>query len=604
MESRKRQRKNDSTAKTLISSLVAIAVMVCAVFVLLGVYRRIKSDYQSIDFSKPSESPTQQTLAIENEKIVGWYETEEGFFYYTAKDEYLKDTWKEIDGFLYHFGEDGVMTEGDWSENGQKFTLSKKGYVKNIQTDPSWEPESASEMLDSLVKADTYFVYLGEADGVFKPILYRKAADTKVIALGGEENPEETTRNSLRADGDYVYYLPKVKSTQTAFLTEKEREVCDKLFRFRPGEDQVELIAEDVDGYLIVEGVIYYAQGGSLHRAVSGKVVDRGDSDSAYQVIVRDKNAYLADGEGKIVTAKSGTTITLGDRIYRIETDGKIQYVKHAEESVGGYTYSLSTVSGSYLGILRENAAGSQVVAQEKYGVQSYCIVDNSIYYSAYVDYDANGVWYSQIFRTALDGSGKTALGNRFYGMVGNMYAFGDEGIYGEYHPTIWKNGYGVIVNIKKDGSLYRIKDESLRAKKTTSGNDMMELVMVTDGTVSALWHDTAWSKNVGITATLWSEGVQMSANERVSVGDGSIFQEKEEETQPETTTAPQTTEQIIVLPVEETSAPQTQPATTQEAIETLPIAPETDAAQTVSSGNDAPTTAAPTDEVIIQPIN
>ena len=604
MESRRRQRKNDSTAKTLISALVAIAVMVCAVFVLLSVYRRIKSDYQSIDFSKPSESPVQQTLAIENEKTVGWHETEKGFFYYTEKDEYLKDTWKEIDGFLYHFDEDGVMTQGDWSENGQKFTLSQKGYVKNIQTDLSWEPETASETLDSLVKANTYFCYLGEADGAFKPILYRKAADTKVITLGGEESPETTTRNSLRADGDYVYYLPKVKSAQTAALTEKERKVCDKLFRFRPGEDQVELIAEDVDGYLIVDGVIYYAQGGSLHRAVSGKVVDRGDSDSAYQVIVRDKNAYLADGEGKIVTAESGTTITLGDRIYRIETDGKIRYVKHAEESVGGYTYSLSAVSGSNLGILRENSAGSQVVAQEKYGVQSYCIVDNSIFYSAYVDHDASGVWYSQIFRVALDGSGKTALGSRFYGMVGNMYSFEDEGIYGEYHPTSWKNGYGVIVNIKKDGSFYQIKDENLRAKKTTSGNDGMELLMVTDGTVSALWHDTAWSKNVGITATLWSEGVQMSANERVSVGDGSIFQEKEEETQPQTTAAPETTEQIIVRPVEETSAPQTQPATTQEVIETLPIAPETDAAQTVSPGNDAPTTAAPADEVIIQPIN
>lgn len=40
-------------------------------------------------------------------------------------------------------------------------------------------------------------------------------------------------------------------------------------------------------------------------------------------------------------------------------------------------------------------------------GVQSFCIVDNSIFYCAYVDRGQNGEWYSRIFRSDLNGEGK-----------------------------------------------------------------------------------------------------------------------------------------------------------------------------------------------------
>ncbi len=30
-----------------------------------------------------------------------------------------------------------------------------------------------------------------------------------------------------------------------------------------------------------------------------------------------------------------------------------------------------------------------------------------------------------------------------------------------EYHPKIWENAYGVVVNVKQDGTIYAVKDTS-----------------------------------------------------------------------------------------------------------------------------------------------
>ena len=77
---------------------------------------------------------------------------------------------------------------------------------------------------------------------------------------------------------------------------------------------------------------------------------------------------------------------------------------------IGGFYY-VHTKAGVYecraKGIFRKDSGGASVIVQEPYGVQSYCIAGQKIYYSAYVEKDGSGVWYSQLFKTGLDGSGK-----------------------------------------------------------------------------------------------------------------------------------------------------------------------------------------------------
>ena len=198
MANRKR-RKKESPVKAVFLALIAVVIMVCAVSVVMSVYRKISKDYENLEQSISSSETTGETIAIENGVATGWQLTDDGYRYVNEDETYVTDTWKLIDGLLYHFDENGIMSTGELSQEGQKFTFSDKGYLKDIQADLSWQPESTGENLDSLVKANAFFCYLGEADGPFKPIMYRKATETKVMTLGGESAPERTTRNSMRA---------------------------------------------------------------------------------------------------------------------------------------------------------------------------------------------------------------------------------------------------------------------------------------------------------------------------------------------------------------------------------------------------------------------
>ena len=403
-----------------------------------------------------------------------------------------------------------------------------------------------------------------EDTGIFKTILYRKTVENKVKPLGDENAPERTTKYSLRADGDYVYYLPLVKESEKGKLTESEKALCGRLVRMIPGQAVKEIIEEDVDGYLIVDGTIYYAQGGKIHSATSGTETAVGEE--SYKVQIRDGSCYLTDSLGNIVTPENGTVVEMGDRSYRLEENGAIRYVKRRDVSVNGVTFRLKR-EGTGMMVLMESDGASRAGITGEYGVQSFCIVDNFIFYCAYVDKGANGEWYSRIFRADLNGEGKTPVSGMFPGTITNLYYFENEGqMYGEYYPEIWKNAYGTIVNVSQSGTIYRINDANVRTGIKVSGNDMLELVMAQDGKLICLWHDCSWSPKAGITKVLWSRPVEFWASEKISV------------------------ETVSKLP-EQTAAP-AEEDTTKAAVETVPVNP-----QQVSGSNQispAETTAAP----------
>ena len=57
----------------------------------------------------------------------------------------------------------------------------------------------------------------------FKTILYKKTVDNKVKPLGNEKNPEKATKNSLRAYGDYVYYLRRWQKANDLLFQKRRR---------------------------------------------------------------------------------------------------------------------------------------------------------------------------------------------------------------------------------------------------------------------------------------------------------------------------------------------------------------------------------------------
>ena len=529
----KGRKKKDSPVKTVFLILIAAIVMMAAVYVVMAVVEKISSGYKELEFTTAAETST-ITIDTEVKIKAGWNETLQGWMYYLDEKNYVADQWKEIEGFLYHFDEDGLMTTGKFKEDGQIYTChDTKGYLKDIQIDPDYVPENTGENLDSLVRNNAFWCYLKdeEGSGLCKTIVYRKTVENKVMVLGEESAPEKTTRNSMRVYGDYVYFLPKVKVNQVSGLSESEKGLCDRLFRMRPGSSTKELIAEDVDGYMVLDDVIYYSQMGKISQTTSGTEMAAGDAQ--YSVVIKDESCYLVDGMGNPAVADSGSSVNVGDRIYRIEGDGKIKYVKRGQVTVDGKTYYLGG-SGTRSSVSAKEDGSDMVVIREDYGVQSYCIADHKIYYSSYVDKSSSGEWYSRIYKADLNGQNKQALSEPFPGVMQNLYYYEDEDqIYGEYNPAIWKQAYGMAALISKDGTIYKIRDEQARTGKHVEGNDTLEIIMAQEGKVICLWHDCEWSKSSGITSVLWSKAIELDAADRSPI-DMAADTAPEESSEPE----------------------------------------------------------------------
>ena len=541
----RRKKRQDSPVKTVVLILAAIVVMSAAIFVVVGIVGKIRSDYQRIEIATKEES-TGEAIEIEKEERLGWNQTEEGWIYLLDEETRASDQWLEIEGFLYSFDEDGIMRTGEWSSEGQIYTLHEtKGYLQEIQTDLNYVPEDTGEDLDSLVRTNAFWCYLDDEDtGVFKTILYRKTVENKVLPLGDADAPEKTTRYSMRTYGDYVYYLPKVSESSRAGLSDSEKALCDVLTRMIPGQKTKEIIAENVDGYLVLDDVIYYPQEGEIYSAESGKSAAVGEAQ--YQIELSDGSLYLRDILGNPAVSDSGI-VEMEDRRYKVGEDGKIEDVEKGETALNGVTYHLRG-NGVQAAVYGRDSVGDRQLISEAYGVQGFCIVDNSIYYSTYVDRSSDGEWYSQIFRTDASGDGKTAVSGMFSGAIGNLYYFESaDAIYGEYHPSIGKRAYGVIVVIGRDGSIRQIRDDGVRTGEASSGNDILKLAGVQDGKLYCLWQDCVWSASSGITGVRWSRGVELDASDTRAVETLSVLPE---ETETEAAEQQETEGNVIISPI------------------------------------------------------
>ena len=517
MDSRRRRPKKKSDVKSIFFILAAAIVMIAAIYTVINVIGKIKNDYEDLEFTKKEESPVID-IEVKKEEEIGWNETDRGWKYLLKKNEYAQNQWLDIDGYLYYFGDEGYMVTGELKQEGQIFILhDTKGYLQNIQRDWNFVPESNGENLDSLVKTNAFWCFLQEQEegnnSPFRVIQYRKAVENKIKILGNALNPERTTKDSMKAYGDYLYFLPKGEESQISLLDQDEYALCNKLFRMIPGSNKKELIADNVDGYLVVDNMIFYAQGGKIYTASSGTEYATGDD--RYSIIIENDACYLVDEDGKPAVSETGDSITLGDRMYKIQSDGKIMSVERAQPVIDGKTFYLSG-SGNNSAVSIKLQEGGKLIIKEPYGVQSYCIVDKEIYFSAYVDKDESGQWYSQIFKSSLEGKNKQKVSDQFPGSIEVMYYYESEGeIYGEYYPALWNQAYGEAVAITLSGSIYKIEDKEVRNGRSVDGNDRLQLVMVKNGKLTAQWQDCSWSRTSGIIGTLWSKGVELDASVR-----------------------------------------------------------------------------------------
>lgn len=597
---RKGQRIRTSYIWAGIMSVCALAALFAAVWVVMTVYETIVGD--SSQWAAESSAAETSELEIDAEPVAGWITEDGGTRYLDDEGNYLSDQWIVSAEKLYYLDADGYMAVDDVSMDGQVFSFNEDGVLTDIQLDTGWAGLTGDDNLqnlDSLVKSNEFWCYLGsDADdtGIFRPIYYRKTTETEANVLGSEENPEMSTHNSLQIHDGYIYYLPQVTSQTLSSLSPDEQKLCNRLYRMKPGDSEKELLAENATGFLVLDdGSVYYASDGQIQKAEAGTVYSVGEAQ--YRVLVKDNACYLVDASGEPVSGDSSGNQVVGDRLYDLNQDGRINGVYPADRTYDQAEFTLEQNSSGVTALYRMESGGTkEVIAQSDYGINSFCIADGMIYYSAYIRRDADGSRYSAIFQIAPDGSGNRQISQSFQGNILNLYYYPEKGkIYGEYTPVSWRNCYGQIVVIDLDGTVNVIDDSASRGSGVMENNDLLSLVMVEGNTITTYLRSCSYSRSSGSWTVLSEKPYQFSDTLQVlaaSSAEGGITQGNDAagingsglETEG-------TSEAESTVPSSE--AETTVPAGTQPA-ETRPSA--TSPAETSSAPtNPAPTSPAPT---------
>ena len=597
---RKGQRIRTSYIWAGIMSVCALAALFAAVWVVMTVYETIVGD--SSQWAAESSAAETSELEIDAEPVAGWITEDGGTRYLDDEGNYLSDQWIVSAEKLYYLDADGYMAVDDVSMDGQVFSFNEDGVLTDIQLDTGWAGLTGDDNLqnlDSLVKSNAFWCYLGsDADdtGIFRPIYYRKTTETEANVLGSEENPEMSTHNSLQIHDGYIYYLPQVTSQTLSSLSPDEQKLCNRLYRMKPGDSEKELLAENATGFLVLDdGSVYYASDGQIQKAEAGTVYSVGEAQ--YRVLVKDNACYLVDASGEPVSGDSSGNQVVGDRLYDLNQDGRINGVYPADRTYDQVEFTLEQNSSGVTALYRMESGGTkEVIAQSDYGINSFCIADGMIYYSAYIRRDADGSRYSAIFQIAPDGSGNRQISQSFQGNILNLYYYPEKGkIYGEYTPVSWRNCYGQIVVIDLDGTVNVIDDSASRGSGVMENNDLLSLVMVEGNTITTYLRSCSYSRSSGSWTVLSEKPYQFSDTLQVlaaSSAEGGITQGNDaagingsgletEGTSEAESTAPSSEAETTV------------PAGTQPA-ETRPSA--TSPAETSSAPtNPAPTSPAPT---------
>ena len=597
---RKGQRIRTSYIWAGIMSVCALAALFAAVWVVMTVYETIVGD--SSQWTAESSAAETSELEIDAEPVAGWITEDGGTRYLDDEGNYLSDQWIVSAEKLYYLDADGYMAVDDVSMDGQVFSFNEDGVLTDIQLDTGWAGLTGDDNLqnlDSLVKSNEFWCYLGsDADdtGIFRPIYYRKTTETEANVLGSEENPEMSTHNSLQIHDGYIYYLPQVTSQTLSSLSPDEQKLCNRLYRMKPGDSEKELLAENATGFLVLDdGSVYYASDGQIQKAEAGTVYSVGEAQ--YRVLVKDNACYLVDASGEPVSGDSSGNQVVGDRLYDLNQDGRINGVYPADRTYDQAEFTLEQNSSGVTALYRMESGGTkEVIAQSDYGINSFCIADGMIYYSAYIRRDADGSRYSAIFQIAPDGSGNRQISQSFQGNILNLYYYPEKGkIYGEYTPVSWRNCYGQIVVIDLDGTVNVIDDSASRGSGVMENNDLLSLVMVEGNTITTYLRSCSYSRSSGSWTVLSEKPYQFSDTLQVlaaSSAEGGITQGngaagingsglETEATSEAESTAPSSEAETTV------------PAGTQPA-ETRPSA--TSPAETSSAPtNPAPTSPAPT---------
>ena len=445
-QSRQKKQKAMTDALKLIMALALIAVAVMVVLFVrgeMGGGLGFLSGSSGSSESETIDAEAESDLSEAEEPVSpGFNRDEEGRLYYLDEEgERSSDLWISRDGSLYYIDENGFVQTGELSYEGMLFTFSEEGEVSSIQYDQSYRPSEETEGYYSLVRTPRVLVYLDQEQrlGSFYLIRYRRTTEDTAYDLGGGSK-QYTSPYSMQIDGDKVYYLPYTDTEES-----EDSYTNKNLYRMELGASVRELVAEDVEGYRVVDGEIYYQSKGRLH------VTNRAGVDTTVPDFSQVEDFRL--------------DISSGDRAYLYTADGRAVTLQQEAFKAGNFTYELAA-DGEILSVAEKTTVNT--------GGYTYSIEGD----------DAFGRAISRVARTDSEGK-KEIISSEFDGSCGNLhYDFETGSMLAEYTDT---SGKSRILRITKDGDvdyliddgggdgrllLYGIQDSSVICKKLSEAGD------------------------------------------------------------------------------------------------------------------------------------
>lgn len=366
----------------------------------------------------------------------------------------------------------------------QKIVALRKPFLESLAAEESRKLEEEEKNKKKSIKIAGKLVYLSEVGQV----LYSLPLEQTEYASERPENPEI----QVGKDG-WSYYLP-CPEREDSSLSKVSPELFHTLYRMKKEQSEIEIVSREVEDFCIFEDRIYIE---SFDRI---QVVDMEDNFEKVTpgIYIHQENCefYFCDMLGRAVDKEKDGNIHYGDRIFLMDDD-RIDSVVQGEQSKDGYKYELRSVDDSQNGIYRIKSGTEELFIKEDITIDCFCIAGDYLYYSAYIRNGGSGANYSRIFRKSLtEDKKRERMYEEFSGRIWQMYYCQENNqIYGNYIPRNWTNNHGVIVVIDPNGRMSYLEGNEQRTVRETTGNDVLEFVMMRDRQIYCYWKDYQWEK-------------------------------------------------------------------------------------------------------------
>lgn len=432
-----RMRKpSNKLALSLITSSIFLMIAMILIFSLVEASKQKQGKETKIIESSVVETTAQELTTINAEDVseasFGWNKYEKGWKYKKVDGSFILENWLEEDVKLYYFDDSGYMVTGFVTLGEQTFQFAESGELEKI------------------VRAN-YDIEQMETD-LGRQLDQQGLNDLKTYIVN----------DSIVNEDGWIYYLSK----------ENQGNSLPDFIRLKDGAGKLEMISDEVSGYVIVgENAWYYTDDKLLYFVTSNQADLAGDN----ALVTDSEGRYLLqDAAGNQVSTKEAESIQIGPRIYHLQ-NGAIISVERIPTMIGGYTFMRSEADYDN-NIYTED--GKKFLTQG-FWITDMCVVGNELYYSTIIRFDADKKPISQLYKIDINSKQREAITGLFEGRVEKMYYYPENSaIFMEFSPIGANHTYGRVLEYNlSESKLYLLNDETERELKGASAMSRLKVI-------------------------------------------------------------------------------------------------------------------------------